>query len=306
MKFLRLIMSAMLVSLLNSVAFAELGVGTKCYITDPGRRAVEASKGYYDLYLKPGDSVQHVIEIENSGNEAGRFLVYPGDGFNTLAGALAGGPLGQQPVESGRWLAFEREQVVLAPKAKQRVAFKVTVPPDVGVGEYFSYVFVQPEPVDSPQSDPKAQIVPDEIQSGMKIRTRVGILVITFVGDTSLRKAAWQLETPDKKKPEESKSLGKVYDRGEILYRCRLRNTGNVFLKPKVLWALKNSQGQTVSECKEPAEVGYVCSGHPMEFNIPLSGGKLLARGPYRLAIKVSDSRYPDILLDEILEVTLP
>lgn len=277
---------------LGLVASAELGVGAKPYITDPGRRAIEASKGFYDFYLQPGESVQHVFEVENSGSEAALYEIYPGDGGNSPSGTLVGTPKGQPAQAAGSWLSLEKAQLQLQPKDAQRVAFRLTVPAGTPVGEYLSYLFIQPEPIQDKPVDGSAGT--NQVQSGMQVRTRVGILVLTFVGDVNQRKSAWQVSPPVK-----------AYENGEIFARLKVTNAGNVFLKPRITWSLTNPQGQPVAQA-ENSELGYVCARQDLTFQIPLSAGKVLARGAYRLNYKIFDTRHPDLTQEATVEVTLP
>jgi hypothetical protein len=277
---------------LSLMAAAELGVGAKPFLTDPGRRAVEASKGYYDFYLQPGDSVQHVVEVENSGDEAALYDIYAGDGGNSAGGTLVGTPKGQPLAAAGRWLTLEKSQLRLQPKERNRAAFRLSVPADTPVGEYLSYLFIQPEPLQT--SSTTASSSSQQVQSGMQVRTRVGILVITFVGDTALRRSAWNLSAP-----------AKVYDNGEVFARFQLTNQGNVFLKPRLNWSLTGPQGQLVSQA-ENSELGYVCARQDLNFQLPLSGGKVLPRGAYQLKVKLFDARYPELTRETSAEVTLP
>ncbi|MFN8609849.1 MAG: hypothetical protein U0931_20080 [Vulcanimicrobiota bacterium] len=281
--------------LLATPVCGELGVGAKGYITDPGRRAVEASKGYYDFYLQPGDSVEHVIEIENTGDETALFQVYPADGTSSPAGTLVGGMLGQEPRQAGSWLTLEKRSLQLEPKARERVAFRLTVPAQTPVGEYFSYVFVQPEsaaPAPGPQTPGQAS---SDVQSGVKVRSRIGMLIISFVGDTSLRHPDWKLE-----------SQGKKLENGEIVYNARLQNTGNVFLKPRIKWNLTGPRGALIAHSDGEVELGYVLSGRELQVRLPLSGGQLLPRGDYQLQWSLTEPRYPQLTQESSLKVSLP
>ncbi|MBS2039679.1 hypothetical protein JST97_32135 [bacterium] len=280
--------------LLTGPVFCELGVGVKGYITDPGRRAVEASKGYYDFYLKPGDTVEHVIEVENTGDQPGVFYVYPADGTSSPAGTLVGGVRGQDPSRAGTWLKVEKESLQLEPKARERVAFRLSVPAQTPVGEYFSYVFIEPDSPAQPQSE-NASRSNSEVHSGVRVRSRIGMLIITFVGDTSLRQPDWKWE-----------GQGKAFDNGEIFYCVRLQNTGNVFLKPRVKWSLLGPNGNIVSHSKGEDEFGYIVSGSDLLLRFPLSGGQLLPRGEYQLQWSLVDLRYPQLTRESSLRVSLP
>jgi hypothetical protein len=275
------------------------GTGVRCWITDPGKRSVVAVKGYYDLFLQPGQSVQHVIEIENSSAGNCSYFIYPGDGYNLPSGALQGQLHGQAPVEAGCWLSLEHNKISLAAKSRERVAFRLSVPADAVVGEHLAFVFIEP---DLSGAAATAANAPGEAAAGVTVKSRLGVFILAMVGSPELRKPVMVLNCASTPAPE----LGKSYQDGQVFYRVRLENHGNVYLKPRVTFKLTDKLGKKVREWVDPHEVGFVCPDHPVNFAIPLSNGEVLPRGLYHLEVKVDDQRFTELHQSGELDVKLP
>ena len=276
---------------------AKVGVGVRCWITHSGRRAVVASRAYYELSLKPGDSEQHILEISNPGDEVGSFKVYPNDAINSDAGTLVGGSEGETPSGPGTWITLESAQFQLAPEEKRRVAFRVEVPGDVLPGEHFAWVFVEPEVAPAPGSG-VADAAPMESQMGLTLRQRIGVLVIIRVEGSDRYSSALRAD---------AQGLGKVYDGGQIFFRLKIVNTGNALSKPSYRWRLVNPANSQVFAGQEADQTpGYICPGKSVLLNLPLTAGKVLPRGPYLLKLEVSDLRNPDVKADAAFPVSIP
>lgn len=282
------------------LAWAQESIGVRCWVTDPGKRAVASSKGYYDLYLVPGGAAQHVLEVSNQGTKPAIVKIYTADGLNDEAGSLFGAPSNQPPSFAGSWLKLEHTRLELAPQESRRVAFSVAVPADCPVGEQVSWVFVEPED-GAGNTEQTAKPGEGEATVGIKFKPRIGVYISTFVGPPDSRKGGWELVSSGPSAPGK-----KIYREGQIVYQLSLKNSGNILLKPKMAWTLTDQKGRVVSSSGSPREVGYVCPGRQITLELPLSQGKVMARGRYQIRCDLSEEKNPALSQQQLIELDLP
>ena len=305
--------SVLLVLWLTYPAQAKVGFGVRSWLTEPGHRAVQNANGYFDLDMAAGSTVQHQVELENTGDEPLKLDVYPGDGANSSSGSLTGTGLGETPHASGLWVSLERTMVPLKPREMQRVNFKLSVPIGTPQGDYFAWVFVEPQDqLISPSPASPTPTATNDTQFALKIKKRLGVVLLIHVGDRTKFTRHIGIDDGSGAPPEavaggvKTARLGKYFRDGQIYYGLKLDNRGETYLKPRWQWRLLDAEGKLVSGSPEATDLGYLCAGHPLVITVPLTAGKILPRGHYSLEITVQDPRYADIHLQNVFNIVLP
>jgi len=254
----------------------------------------ETPYSYFWYDLAPGGSQRHEIDLFNNMKTPVKVLIYPADCYNTLDGTLAGPLLdGEKSKEVGTWVKVDIGEVELAPGKKKRVGFSLTVPPDTKPGDYFGFVFVQPSPIMSSkekQEKTAKQEKPAEASFTVKLQQRLGVCLVVRVPG-------------EHKSSIDITSIQKTIDpRGQLLLSVNLENSGNLYLKPKGYWELKNSAGETIL-FQDTTELGYLLPRFPVQIKVPIITSRPLASGEYELSVTVN---YDNQKTEKKFKVQLP
>ena len=276
-------------------AQAEEGLGLVLLEVVEGKRARVLPQGYFEYSLEPGGQAEGTIEVTNVGDNPVRLQTYPGDCVNSPSGDLVG-PLAGEPNRSvGNWLTGSTSEVQLAGRERKRLPVRVSVPAGTPAGDYFGFYFIQPEAPE--QQVPKAGA--GELGVGLKVESRLGVIFLCHVSPGSSDTRRFQL-------PAGADGVRKVKQDGQLWLEVSIENPGKLFLKPLASWALTDPQGQLVAR-QDARPSGYLLPGHPVLLRLsPTAQQTILARGRYRLEVKVQDSRFPEVQAQQVYEVPLP
>lgn len=243
---------------------ADLGV---TLIPPDGEDAVS----YFRYGLEPGQSRVDRVLVRNGAAEPRRVRIYPADATSTPDGGLVGPTQDVAPSAVGTWVQVSQEELQLEPGEQGEFRITFTVPPDAPPGDHFGFVFVQA--VDD-TVQPVAQT--GQASFSVRMRTRLGITLWERVPG-EIRSAL--VVQPPRKAIEE----------GRLALEVRLRNEGNVFLKPSAAWQLTGPTGERVLG-QELSPLGYVLPGQELVLRLPLSTDVPLVLGAYRLSLQVQDA----------------
>ncbi len=247
---------------------AEGGFGVNL-VYPPG----ETPRSYFLYDISPGHKADREIELTNRLPYALKVLVYPADCYNTPDGALAGPLYGEKSSVVGTWVTLGENELILGPGRKKRLNFTLTVPENAGSGDHFGFIFLQASP-EKEEQEKKDKNSPGTAAFTVKVQQRLGICLVVRI--------------PGEKKADlEIASVEKAVDPKGRLFLCvNIENRGNIYLKPRVAWDLKNPSGESILY-SDPTEMGYLLPGHPLRLQIPLLTDRPLARGAYELLVSV-------------------
>lgn len=131
------------------------------------------SKEWFIYQMKPGETKQDAITIENNDDHENTIEIYPADSTPSTDGGFAL----KQKVESrekiGKWITLSKNQVTLKAHTSEIVPFTVVVPndPKIDVGEHTGGILIQ-------------KINQESQQGGLTLLTRVGVRVyLTIPGE---------------------------------------------------------------------------------------------------------------------------
>ncbi|HEU0153391.1 MAG TPA: hypothetical protein VFQ84_08615 [Arenimonas sp.] len=131
--------------------------------------AVQVSPPRFEESAKPGTVHRNVIEVTNSSPAEGRFRLKTADwtlapdGSAVFSDALA-------PGSCRPWVAIEAATLQVAPNARRRFRFEVSVPADAPDGQCRFALVIEGEP----------EIKPD---GSMQVNGRIAIIVYLTIGD---------------------------------------------------------------------------------------------------------------------------
>ena len=228
-----------------------------------------AEEGYYFRHrLDPGGSVTRSIVVANPTAETIEVALYPADAYCTAAGGLNGGLRGTAVEREGRWLNPERRSLTLAAEASESVAIEMRVPANAEPGDHFAFVFVElGETRAEGASDGAADTSSVALQ--VAVTPRFGVLF-------------WETVPGPEVLEIDVAKVGKRIEKGALLLDVELRNSGSLFAKPKLDWALLHPGGRRVGG---PREVGgqLLLPGTSYLLSLPITTDRPLIRGDYSL-----------------------
>ena len=216
---------------------------------------------YFDLSMRPGETVSLAVELSNAGDAAMAARTYAADVYTIINGGFGARLRADVQTGTTKWLDYPT--VVLQLPAGQGIQreFTVAVPTDVGPGEYVtSLVLENDQPISGDGSVSLDQIV----------RTAIAV-VVTVPGTRSPGLAIGE-------------ATHEVVA-GKSVVSIALENTGNVRLKPLVTFALLDATGALVSQASVQMDTFYAHTKTLVE--VPLAA--LLSPGAYSVRLSIED-----------------
>lgn len=181
-----------------------------------------------ELTAAPGESLSGTVTLSNPGAE--QLMLYPGTrNFIPDPTSEEGVPkltTESTPYALQDWITFDKQELKLAPGAKEDIRFTVDIPKNAQPGgHYGSLVFSTKAPQGAPES------------TQLKVESAVSALVLlTVSGDV-------------KENGEVEFSNTRTAD-NKIEFTLRFKNTGNTHVKPSANITITNWLNSTVGEVK--------------------------------------------------------
>ena len=178
----------------------------------------------------------------------------------------------------GSWIQLTQERVTLAPGESQKVPFRVIVPATATLGEKEGWVYL-------------------DAQGGGRTPVRVN----TFVGTQNDREAGWEIESAEGSDRIMAK---KVIRNNQLFLQLSLRNTGNLWLRPRFNWSLETSKGEVLQKEPQLQDASPVEPGRTTILEMRIVPIKKPAM--YRFLCRVEESH--DLLppMEQFVQVQLP
>lgn len=257
----------LLLALLSGQAWAQ-GAGLAVTLVPPEG---EDAASYFRYRLAPGQSREDRVLVRNSGAEKRRVLIYPADASSTPDGGLAGPTQETPALAVGTWVKVSETEMELEPGEQREFRVTLTVPPDAAPGDHFGFVFLQ-------AVDETVQPVAQSGQAAFSVRMRTRFGITLWERVPGEHKTLLEILPPEKSIQE-----------GRLSLDVRLRNAGNLFLKPSAAWELVGPGGERVL-AGDLAPLGYVLPGAELVLRLPLSTDVPLVLGAYHLSLRVEDA----------------
>lgn len=178
----------------------------------------------------------------------------------------------------GSWIQLTQERVTLAPGETQKVPFRVNVPATATLGEKEGWVYL-------------------EGQGGVRTPVRVN----TFVGTQIDREAGWEIESAEGSDRIMAK---KVIRNNQLFLQLSLRNTGNLWLRPRFNWSLETSKGEILQKESQLHEAPPVEPGRTTILEMRIVPIK--KRAIYRFLCRVEESHELLPPMEQAVQVQLP
>lgn len=169
-----------------------------------------------------GETVEDVVLITNTSNRKREIEVYAVDSDIANTGAYTCRQKSESVVESGGWIELSKSRLELEPKDEVEVPFTITVPEKADVGEHNACL------VFADIADVK-----DDKQSGIRLRTRQAVRVVTTIPGNLHRKVNFKSFTV------ENSFAGQRF-------MVELENRGNVSADTNIKVSLKSLFGKEV------------------------------------------------------------
>ncbi len=172
---------------------------------------------------------------------------------------------------SQAWITLSATEVTLIPGEERLIPFEVSIPADVGPGQYVAGLVVEALPDEqSLESAGGNSSNPDEAQFAVKVVRRVGVAVVFDISGEQIA----SLEIEDI-------SLCQQDDEGAT-FAIKLKNTGNIFFQTQGFFIVTDRKAERLITTT-PLDFDTILPGDTISFFVPRSAR--FADGEYLLSI---------------------
>lgn len=266
-----------------STSFKSAGAQTPT----PGTESLTVSPPTIELDATPGATIKRKVIIDNGANSARSVKVIV---QNFGAAGESGSPEltdMEGPYSLANWIKVSPSQVTIGPKESKEFEVSVSIPKNPPPGGRFGALIFEPAPAGG---SPEEQV---------KVVSRVSSLLLLRVPGEATEKLA--IESFDA-----TKTGGKVdeagvpvaqnfFQKGPINFFTRVKNEGNVHVKPKVEVNVFNLFGRKVATI-EPTNAGNALPDAIRRYDSEWKHSTLL--GYYKAEVKVT---YPTAQGEQVL-----
>lgn len=176
---------------------------------------------------QPGSVIEDAVLVINNSNETKTLMVYGGDYITSSSGGFACRQYAEEQREVGSWIQLEKNEVTLAPKTNEQVAFQLNIPESIAVGETNGCILIE---------EKKEGLEDTGDKSGVSLRFRTGLRVAITVPGEIIKDIA--IESFDIEKKND----------GNILLKARVRNAGNVSVDTDVQVRTNDIFGRLITQ----------------------------------------------------------
>jgi hypothetical protein len=178
--------------------------------------------------------------------ERGRLLLSLTDWNIQEDGTVSFLPLGSSDRSASPWVLFSPSALTMEPGRSQLVRLTVTVPADAAPGAYRTAVFLQERP---PAASPAAT------DRKMYVRVRYTVILHVIVPPVLAHPDLVNVDVDTSQSP--------------VRLICELTNTGNLYVRPIIVWKIKRQTGDLL---QGKAEATMLLPGSKTREPIPLPG----------------------------------
>lgn len=223
----------------------------------------EYPNGYFDVTLKPGESISLQASIRTTETSAPVSLrTYRTIAVHPVNGGFGAGSEADDPTGAATWVDYPAQAFELGPAESQEVSFTISVPADAAPGEYVAALVVQTDgPLPIPGMDTFDHV----------IRNALGI-TITVPGEQTF---GIELGEP---------TLTLVGNATELTFL--VTNTGNTFVRPTGDISITAKDGTAVAQA--PVAMKAIYGGNTASLVVSLP--QALPEGTYRVSASLHDA----------------
>ncbi len=225
----------------------------------PAQATVMLAGGLSHEYkLQPGGTMTGQLELRNTGKQPVEIKLYQEDVRIRADGSTEYVPgSGSHARSNAAWISLPTDRIVLAPGAKQPIAYTLQVPNQANLaGSYWSSLVLEPVSNRSPESQLKTPQSPDKPDITIQQRVRYAVQVVTNIGNQGQANLTFS-------PPKISKTA-----KGQRQFQVDVRNTGNQFSRPKVWLDVFSPQGQEMGRFEADTHGLYAGERESFQLNI--------------------------------------
>lgn len=181
---------------------------------------VDESSEYRALYsIEPLGEKKGKVLVMNFSDQPQSVQVYPVDATTTTSGSFALQSKSSPQLGVGSWVKMDQEVIELKPNENKEVGYTVTLPQNIGPGDYAGGILVQS--------------VPGASETGISVEARVGLrMYVSVPGDVEV-KYAWGEGVTEAERLKDTSSYYHKFENNSHVFYYKLANTGNVNLSVK-------------------------------------------------------------------------
>jgi len=198
------------------------GIGGRPANPDPANPRTES---IFVHTISPSNTVGDAIRLINNTSETKTLTVYGVDSIVSSGGAFACAQKADVQNGSGSWIKLSKSVVTLVSLTNEVIPFSITLPANASVGEHNACIVIQEQKAEGS----------DEGKTGVVLSFRTGIRVAILVPGEIVRKLEIGEVTSTKK------------ENGDISFKPKVKNTGNVSIDATVNIIIKNTLGIKVA-----------------------------------------------------------
>jgi len=182
--------------------------------------AVTVSPPIIELDAAKGDVINQSIKVRNEGAAATTYYL---SAERFVAGGEAGEPsFTGEDVDLATWIKFPFQSITVPAGATVEVPFSIIVPNYAGPGGHYAAIFLSTAPPEAAKTG-----------SQVSIASRIGTLILVRIAG----------EIKESAQVAEFSTTGKSFDALPVNFNVRVKNDGNVHLKPMGTITIKNMWG---------------------------------------------------------------
>jgi hypothetical protein len=166
--------------------------------------------GWFIYSLDPGATYSDTVVVSNTTNKEWIVDLYPADSIKSSGGGFALKQKSANMVELGSWIKLEKSEIKLKPLESKKVDFTITIPKDLGVGDYSGAILFEKRTPEDEKSN-----------GGVKVNLRTGVRIYQTVPGKILEELEFiKLDIIEN-------------DKGEKIVHSEVKNVGNVSSEAK-------------------------------------------------------------------------
>lgn len=186
-------------------------------------RAITIIPPNFELFANPGDSITEVMRVRNDSEFPETFSVVLED---FAAAGEEGEVVLEEPEDTfslARWIEPEARDIILQPREERPFRFTINVPRDAEPGGHYASLLLAS--------------AGEDIEGGAAVTQRIGSLILLRVSGNVVEEALI-----------ESFHVPSHSQAGPIEFALRVKNEGNVHVRPRGTIIITNILGQKVDE----------------------------------------------------------
>lgn len=227
-----------------------------------GLTPVGANGPYFDLTLEGGEAAHLEVQLANSGHADVLARTYAADAYSIVNGGFGARLFGEPTSETTRWLTYETREAMLGPGEAINLDLRVEVPINTAPGEYIAALVAENA---TPYREGEGSVALDQVN-------RVAVAVA--------------IDVPGPARPNLTiGAMSHAMSAGTSHVSFKVRNLGNVHLKPTGDFALRDAQGNEMAATAAIMDSLY--AGSATRFEAPLASA--LLPGSYCAELSLRD-----------------